>query len=195
MVSDYIAAYRRYCWPFESLADYRLAPFHLLASEGVVHSDKDHRLAYADAGTALRDHRAVHRNCARRRSMTDRSARRRASSGGRNCTGAGRRHGGQAADVCDSARGLIQPAIKCRGREYLRIIYGPDYTAPEHLARLRVRSLGQTRPGDARVRPRPRGADPLRPRASRCAASTSAPSASWRWRASRWTPGCESGNH
>jgi protein phosphatase len=43
MVGDYIAAYRRYCWPVESLADYRLAPFHLLASEGAVHSDKDHR--------------------------------------------------------------------------------------------------------------------------------------------------------
>ena len=26
---------------------------------------------------------------------------------------------------------LIQPAVKCRGREYLRIIYGPEYTAPE----------------------------------------------------------------
>jgi len=42
-------------------------------------------------------------------------------------------------------RGLVQPAIKCRGREYLRLIYGPEYTAPEHLARLRQRSLGTKR--------------------------------------------------
>ena len=34
-------------------------------------------------------------------------------------------------------RGLVQPAIKCRGPEYLRIIYGPEYLAPEHLERLR----------------------------------------------------------
>ena len=36
---------------------------------------------------------------------------------------------------------LLQPAVKCRGREYLRIIYGPDYTTGAHLERLRKRSL------------------------------------------------------
>ena len=38
----YIAAYRQYCWPVNSIADLKLAPFHLLASEGHVHVDKDH---------------------------------------------------------------------------------------------------------------------------------------------------------
>jgi protein phosphatase len=38
-------------------------------------------------------------------------------------------------------KGLVQPAVKCRGREYLRIIYGPEYTLPEHLERLRSRGL------------------------------------------------------
>ena len=42
-------------------------------------------------------------------------------------------------------RRLVQPAIKVRGREYLRIIYGPNYTAPEHLERLRARGLSQKR--------------------------------------------------
>jgi protein phosphatase len=42
-------------------------------------------------------------------------------------------------------RGLTQPAVKCRGREYLRIIYGPEYTLPEHLERLRKRGLGAKR--------------------------------------------------
>jgi protein phosphatase len=42
-------------------------------------------------------------------------------------------------------RGLVQPAVKCRGREYLRIIYGPEYTAPEHIERLRARGLGAKR--------------------------------------------------
>jgi protein phosphatase len=40
---------------------------------------------------------------------------------------------------------VLQPAIKCRGRDYLRIIYGPDYDAPEHLVRLRKRGLGAKR--------------------------------------------------
>jgi hypothetical protein len=42
-------------------------------------------------------------------------------------------------------RGLVQPAVKCRGREYLRIIYGPEYTAAEHLERLRARGLSGKR--------------------------------------------------
>ena len=42
-------------------------------------------------------------------------------------------------------RGLSQPAVKCRGREYLRIIYGPDYTSDENLSRLRSRGLGRKR--------------------------------------------------
>ncbi len=42
-------------------------------------------------------------------------------------------------------RGLLQPAVKCRGREYLRIIYGPDYERPENLSRLKKRGLGHKR--------------------------------------------------
>jgi hypothetical protein len=42
-------------------------------------------------------------------------------------------------------KGLVQPALKCRGPEYLRVIYGPDYTAEEHLPRLRNRSVAGKR--------------------------------------------------
>ena len=38
----YRASYSRYCWQVKSLADVQIAPFHLLASEGRLHSDKDH---------------------------------------------------------------------------------------------------------------------------------------------------------
>ena len=47
--------------------------------------------------------------------------------------------------IARGRRGLVQPAVKCRGREYLRIIYGPEYTRPEHLERLRSRGLGAKR--------------------------------------------------
>jgi protein phosphatase len=43
--------------------------------------------------------------------------------------------------VVRGEKGLVQPAVKVRGREYLRIIYGPDYTEPVHLERLRKRAL------------------------------------------------------
>ncbi len=42
-------------------------------------------------------------------------------------------------------KGVVQPGIKCRGREYLRIIYGPDYDEPQNLERLRKRGLGLKR--------------------------------------------------
>ena len=42
-------------------------------------------------------------------------------------------------------KGVIQPAIKCRGKEYLRIIYGPDYDEPIHLKRLKGRGLSKKR--------------------------------------------------
>src|SRR5439155_20266927 len=47
--------------------------------------------------------------------------------------------------VAKGRRGLVQPAIKCRGLEYLRIIYGPEYTAQGNLERLRSRSLSTKR--------------------------------------------------
>jgi len=47
--------------------------------------------------------------------------------------------------VTDAKGRLVQPGVKCRGREYLRIIYGPEYTRPEQLERLRQRSLGRKR--------------------------------------------------
>ena len=41
--------------------------------------------------------------------------------------------------IAEGKRGLLQPAIKVRGREYLRIIYGAEYT--EYLDTLRRRNV------------------------------------------------------
>ena len=100
-VERYVDAYRRYCWPVESLDDLKLAPFHLLATEGAVHVDKDHVwhmetlgevCAAADAGILLRDALPGRRPHRRRR------ARRAASRWWEELTGARRRgHGRQAA--------------------------------------------------------------------------------------------------
>jgi protein phosphatase len=50
-----------------------------------------------------------------------------------------------AANLARGRKGILQPGLKVRGREYLRIIYGPDYTEPANLERLRSRSLGHKR--------------------------------------------------
>jgi protein phosphatase len=47
--------------------------------------------------------------------------------------------------INEGRHGLVQPAVKCRGPEYLRIIYGPEYATPEHLERLRKRNVGTKR--------------------------------------------------
>ncbi len=145
---DYADAYRHYCWPVDSVDDLKLAPFHLLATEGAVHADKDHlwhmatlaEACRADAGVLLATaHRLV--------DLSDAGSRREAAEWWRELT----ERGGEGmvvkpyAFVARGRRGLAQPALKCRGREYLRIIYGPEYTLPEHLERLRKRGLGKKR--------------------------------------------------
>lgn len=148
MAEHYIEAYRRYCWTVHSLEDLKLAPFHLLASEGVVHSDKDHvwhmttlaRLCATDAGLLLATPYKVV-------DVNDEASLKAGVDWWEELTASGGE--GMVVKplqfVTKSRRGLVQPAVKCRGREYLRIIYGPEYTAPEHLERLRARGLGTKR--------------------------------------------------
>ena len=144
MTADYVAAYRRYCWPVRSLADLRLAPFHLLATEGAVHADKDHVWHMETlAGACRADEALLLATPYRVVDLTDAVSRTEAAEWWAELTG----RGGEGMVVkpydfvARGPRGLVQPAVKCRGREYLRIIYGPEYTAPGHLERLRARGL------------------------------------------------------
>ncbi len=145
----FVEAYRRYCWPVQGLADLRLAPFHILASEGATHTDKNHlwhmdtlaRLCAADASGLLlaTPHKTI--------SVTDADSVAEGIGWWKELTGRGGE--GMVVKPLDfvarGPRGLAQPAVKCRGREYLRIIYGPEYTRPENLERLRSRGLSGKR--------------------------------------------------
>jgi protein phosphatase len=147
-VNLYAAAYRRYCWPVNSISDYKLAPFHLLASEGKVHTDRDHvwhletlaRLAAAADSVLMATPFCVV-------SLTDPESEAGATRWWEELTAAGNE--GMVVKPLDfiarTRTGLVQPAVKCRGREYLRIIYGPEYTLLQHLERLRSRGLGHKR--------------------------------------------------
>ncbi len=145
---DYNAAWARYCWPVKSPADLRLAPFHLLATEGAVHADRDHlwhmeRLASLCAG----DDGALQATRHRVVDLADPASLAAAIEWWESLTAAGGE--GMVVKsrefVAYGKKGLLQPAIKCRGREYLRIIYGPEYDRPEHLERLRQRGLSSKR--------------------------------------------------
>lgn len=147
-LTQYVDAYRRYCRTVETLADYRVAPFHLLASEGAVHTKKDHvwhmralaKIAEADPALFVATpHHVV--------DLSDPASVGAATDWWVDLTG----RGGEGMVVkswdwvVKGPRGLVQPAIKCRGSEYLRIIYGPEYTLPSHLDRLRARGLSVKR--------------------------------------------------
>jgi protein phosphatase len=145
MLSDYVEAYRRYCWPVNSVNDLKLAPFHLLATEGKVHADKPHdwhmqTLARLAGGIIIATPFRVI-------DVTNPESENEGIRWWEELTG----RGGEGMVVkplefiAKSRRGLVQPAVKCRGREYLRIIYGPEYTAAENLERLRARGFSTKR--------------------------------------------------
>ena len=143
----YRASYSRYCWPVKSLADVQIAPFHLLASEGRLHSDKDHLW---HMNVAARLHEAgpeLFRNTQHKVVRMGTSDESDAASWWEELTdGGGEGMVVKPMDfVSKGKRGLVQPAMKCRGAEYLRIIYGPEYTLPENLERLRNRSISAKR--------------------------------------------------
>ena len=149
----FVDAYRRYCWRVSSIADLRLAPFHLLASEGAVHADKDHvwhmeTLAEAcRADSDLENPGLLVPTPYRVVDLADPASEAAATAWWEERTAAGGE--GMVIKPLDfiarGRRGLVQPALKCRGREYLRIIYGPEYTLPENLERLRSRGLAAKR--------------------------------------------------
>jgi protein phosphatase len=148
-VNRYVQAYRHYCWPVRSVLDLKLAPFHLLASEGRVHVDKDHvwhirmlaRLAENEESTPLlaTPHCVV--------DVTNPAELEAGTQWWEKLTDTG----GEGMVIkplefiARGKKGLVQPAVKCRGKEYLRIIYGPEYDAPVNLPRLRSRGLAAKR--------------------------------------------------
>jgi protein phosphatase len=147
-VEHYAEAYRQYCWPVSSLADLKLAPFHVLASEGSVHTDKPHtwhmevigKLCAADTEILLPTPFKIV-------DLQDEASTAGAVAWWTEMTAQGRE--GVVVKplnfIAEGRRGITQPAMKCRGAEYLRIIYGPEYLLPANLERLRSQNVGAKR--------------------------------------------------
>jgi protein phosphatase len=147
-IGQFIAAYRQYCWPVNSLTDLKLAPFHLLASDGRIHTDKSHAWHMDTLATVCRiDPEFLLATNYKIVDVTDSASEAEGVAWWMELTG----RGGEGMVVkpmefiVRGNKGLVQPTVKCRGREYLRIIYGPDYTDDQNLSRLRNRGLGHKR--------------------------------------------------
>ncbi len=144
----FVDAYRNYCWPVSSVDDYKLAPFHILATEGCVHVQKNHEWHMQTlAGICSHDSQVLMATPYRIVDVTDPKQVEEATAWWTELTDKGGE--GMVVKPLDfitkGKKGLLQPAVKCRGREYLRIIYSPDYTSEEKLKRLRNRGLGAKR--------------------------------------------------
>ncbi|NNJ05464.1 polynucleotide kinase-phosphatase [Streptomyces sp. PKU-MA01144] len=147
-------AYRRYCWTTDGLDGVRLAPFQILAGQGRSLAGVAH-----DEQLALLDRLVDADGTADGPGLLQRTRRLVVDTGDEDSVKAGTdwwlemtAAGGEGMVVkplhalARDAKGrLVQPGVKVRGREYLRIIYGPEYTRPDNLARLRDRFLGHKR--------------------------------------------------
>ncbi|MBE9034380.1 polynucleotide kinase-phosphatase [aff. Roholtiella sp. LEGE 12411] len=148
MANQYITAYRRYCWSVNDISDLKLAPFHILATEGAAHIDKDHCWHLEQIAKICQSNPALLLETAYKViDLSDPSSQAEGVHWWEQLTSAG----GEGMVIkpmqfiVQSSRGIVQPAVKCRGREYLRIIYGVEYSAPENLQRLRQRGLSYKR--------------------------------------------------
>jgi protein phosphatase len=147
-IERYIQAYSGYCWEVAGVDDLRIAAFHLLASQDHVWCDQTHLwhletiaryLVGADPLFATTDHLVV--------DLGDEASVAAGTTWWSDLTAAG----GEGMvvkpfDFIATDHGqVLQPALKCRGPQYLRLIYGPEYRHPDNLARLKQRSLGRKR--------------------------------------------------
>lgn len=142
----FTAAYRRYVWPTQGLDGVQLAPFQLLAAEGTTFEGRDHlwHLGVADALVAA-DPALVRPTRRLVVEVGDADSVAAGTAWWQELTAAGGE--GVVVEPMSPAQvgRRVQPGVKVRGREYLRIIYGPDYTEPANLERLRARNLGHKR--------------------------------------------------
>ncbi|MDE7137158.1 MAG: polynucleotide kinase-phosphatase [Ruminococcus sp.] len=147
-VDKYIDSYREYCWTVKSTDDFRIAPFHILAVEGKTFDNQQHiwhmetikkyisgndpvfmvtPYIYVDT----EDKTSIENGVKWWEELT--------ASGGEGMVVKPEYY------TAKQGTKLLQPAVKCRGREYLRIIYGPEYLEPSNLKRLKKRSLSRKR--------------------------------------------------
>lgn len=144
-VEHYDSAWSQYCWEVQGIDDLRIAPFHLLASEGAVHMDKTHAWHMSQLARLAEQDKLFHATNYLIVSLSDESQVAAACAWWEQLT----QNGGEGmvvkpADFIAYAKEIpIQPALKCRGKDYLRIIYGAEYDLPDNLQRLKKRGLSR----------------------------------------------------
>ena len=148
LITGFVKSYQNYCWSVESIDDFKLAPFHILATEGSVHMDKDHLWHMTNIAAVCKEDKKLFLETPYKIvDFEDETTVEKAIDWWKQLTN----NGGEGMVIkpmdfiSRGKKGLVQPAVKCRGVEYLRIIYGPEYTLPENISRLKNRGLSRKR--------------------------------------------------
>ncbi|MBK0402603.1 polynucleotide kinase-phosphatase [Adhaeribacter sp. BT258] len=147
-IADYVTAYRNYCQETNGIAGLVFAPFHILATEGKIYKDQLHTwhleqlknicafnqvflLSTNNLLVDLNDEASVKEGINWWLEMTEK--------GGEGMVV-------KPLEFIPTNKGrIMQPAMKCRGSEYLRIVYGPEYDLGENLPTLKQRSVKMKR--------------------------------------------------
>lgn len=140
-LQKFTKAYEGYCWNTEGLEGIKFAPFHIMATEGKVYNEVNHlfhmqtlaKLAEVDELFVATPYHVVDLNDPAQEEAVTNWWIEQTNAGG---------EGMVVKPLGFTARGpegIVQPAVKVRGREYLRIIYGPEYLS--NLDKLKKRSL------------------------------------------------------
>ena len=148
-IAKYTTAYQHYCWQVTSVEDYKLAPFHIMATEGAVHCDKSHDWHMTQIEKICGTDPSTFKTTAYKMIDTENElSAQTAVQWWLELTAEGGE--GMVVKPLDfitraSNGELLQPAVKCRGKEYLRIIYGPEYDLADHMNQLKQRGLSRKR--------------------------------------------------
>lgn len=135
--------FQKYCWEIEDINSIQIAPFHVLAHSNQTFFDQPHTW-----------HMWMNREFANQskifvgteyKVITDEASEEEVIKWWQDMTSEG--HEGIVIKpeyyIAKNKGKLIQPAIKVRGRKYLKIIYGMDYLLPQNLVRLKTRNTGK----------------------------------------------------
>lgn len=143
-IEKYITSYNNYCRETKGIEGMIFAPFHILATEGKTYFDKKHTwhletiktfvdfnlkhlMVTSNILVDLQNPESISKAIEWWKTLT--------SKGGEGMVV-------KPLDYLSYFKGrMIQPAMKCRGSEYLRIIYGPEYDEPETLQKLKARNV------------------------------------------------------
>jgi len=143
-IEKYTKAYQQYCWEVNNIDDLKLAPFHILATEGKVHTDKTHLWQMQEiAKICEQDKQLLLATDYQIIELADKKSIESAINWWLKLT----ENGGEGMVIKPmdyisyTENRLMQPAIKSRGKEYLRIIYSPEYDSEKNIKKLKKRNL------------------------------------------------------